>query len=331
MAETPSPFPSTDPGLSTLAHVHAFLAPGDRWCSVGPREFTWWGQRLAQRVWAESPRETGDRASCRVHAATDLLCDVAHDDHVLELVNTANRFASLSAVVWDRPRRLLSLRCAVQVDATNSGWLVPLFAWAAALQVSAAHVRVADMAEMFEAPVDVSQHPVNGPRPDEAEALKTVWRMGLESAGPTPYGRSEVAAVRSLVKKGRVVFSDDLNLRVEFPEADVLAPRVFVAGDAEHLALGHGALVRLRLPGGSPAPTTMLRAVELNVSEDVEATEVHHLGGWRRDADDALVFATFLPSAVYAPGLLREVVANALRRLEWVRRRRLLGAAAESL
>ncbi len=327
MADTPSVFPTTDPGLAALERAHALLAPGDRWCAVGRREFTWWGQRLAQRVWAEPPRETAGRTSCRVHAVTDLLRDVAQEDRVLELVNTANRFASLSAVVWDRPRRLLSLRCAVQVDAANAAWLVPLFARAAALQASAAHVRVADMAELFEAPVDASQHPENGPRPDEGEALKTVWQMGLESVAPTPYGRAEVAAVRSLVKKGRVVFSDDLNLRVEFPEGDALAPRVFVAGDAEHLALGRGALVRLRLPSSAPPATTMLRAVELNVAEDVEATEVHHLGGWRCDTDDALVFATFLPSSVFAPGLLREVVGNTLRRLEWVRRRRLLGAA----
>jgi hypothetical protein len=39
----------------------------------GERGFTWWGHRLAQRIWADPPLEDREIAITRVHAETDFL------------------------------------------------------------------------------------------------------------------------------------------------------------------------------------------------------------------------------------------------------------------
>lgn len=319
------PFPATDPGLELLAHLYETLHPGPEWCVTQPRGFTWWGHRLAQRVWAEPPRRDGG-PRCHVHVVSDVLRDVPDDPTALEALNTANRFASLSSVVWDREQGRVSLRCSVEATPAILPWLKPLLGWAATLQVSAAHVRARDLAEIFEAVIDVSEHPTSGPRREEADALSTVWRLGLGSTGPTPYSRAELAhAVRVLPRAAIAGPLDELQVQASLPFAGAPAASpgsatVVIAGDAEHLALGKGGLVRLKLPSGAGGASLMVKANRLNLAEESEWTGFHHLGAWRRDTSRCLTFSTFLPRMVFQPGLLAELAAASAARLAWVER-----------
>ncbi len=319
------PFPATDPGLELLAHLFETLKPGPKWCVSQPRGFTWWGHRLAQRVWAEPPRREGG-LGCHVHIVCDLLRDVGDDPAALEALNTANRLASLSSVVWDREQGRVSLRCSVEATAAALPWLKPLAGWAAALQVSAAHLRAHDLAEIFEATIDASDHPTSGAREREAEALSTVWRLGLGSAGPTPYDRHELAqAMRALPRSALATPLGELQVEAGLPFAGAPAgspagATLLVAGDAEHLALGKGALIRLKLPPGAGGGSLMAKANRLNLLEESEWTGFHHLGAWRRDPNRCLTFSTFLPRLVFQPGLLAEFAAASMARLAWVER-----------
>jgi len=214
------------------------------------------------------------------------------------------------------------------VEATPAAlpWLKPLAGWAAALQVSAAHLRAHDLAEIFEAVVDASQHPTSGPREREAEALSTVWRLGLGSAGPTPYDRHELAqAMKALPRSAVVTPLGELQADASLPFAGAPGASpdnatLLVAGDAEHLALGKGALIRLKLPPGAGGRSLMAKANRLNLLEESEWTGFHHLGAWRRDPARCLTFSTFLPRLVFQPGLLAELVAASTARLAWVAR-----------
>lgn len=319
------PFSPTDPGLELLAHLWETLAPEQAWCVPQPRGFTWWGHRLAQRVWTEPPGQAGGRG-CQLHVVSDVLRAVPDRVETLEALNTANRFASLSSAVWDRERARVTLRCSVDVTSTNLSWLKPLLGWAAALQVSAAHVRAHDLAEIFEATVDVSEHPTSGVREWEAPALTTVWRIGLGSAGPTPYSRTELAsALRAIPRGAATRFLDEVQVEVSLPFAGAAADSsasatMVIAGDAEHLALGKGGLVRLKLPPGAGGHNLMDKANQLNVMEESEWTGFHHLGAWRRDPSRCLTFSTFLPRMVFQPGVLAELVTASIARLSWVER-----------
>src|SRR2546422_504240 len=65
-----------DIGPEVIDFVYSTLGIDDAWSVRAPRGFTWWGHRLAQRVWAEAPRvghrTRPDCSVVRVHAETDL-------------------------------------------------------------------------------------------------------------------------------------------------------------------------------------------------------------------------------------------------------------------
>lgn len=65
-----------DPGLELLQFVAANMHIDEAWMVREPRRFTWWGHRLAQRVWAETPRRSEGFEVCRVYAETDLVRSV---------------------------------------------------------------------------------------------------------------------------------------------------------------------------------------------------------------------------------------------------------------
>jgi hypothetical protein len=308
MTEHELRFPPSDPGLEAVSHIAEKLCPEKEWTVAHSRGFTWWGGTLAQTVRAEEQRD-----GWRVRVTTDLLRGVPFDEERLEAVNNANRFASLSAVVWDRSRRTVALSCVATVDRENVAELKSLLSWAAALQVAAAHVRVDDMEEVFDADADTSGHPESGLRPGRAPVLTTIWRLGLSSAGPTPFNRSELARALEGVRGGKVLSSEEDRVQVELSAG----ARLEIATDAEHLALGRGALVRLRFPGSDDG-RGMLRAVELNHTEQEESGAPHLLGAWRMDPDDSLVFCTFLPAGVFQAGLLATLARNASRRHAWI-------------
>ena len=54
------------------------------WSVREPRAFTWWGHRLAQRVWVDEPRHSRGVDVVHAFAETDLLDGVPADPDVLE-------------------------------------------------------------------------------------------------------------------------------------------------------------------------------------------------------------------------------------------------------
>ena len=72
------------------------------WSLRSERELTWWGPRLAQRIWAETVMvEDGDDI-VRVHAETDVVRNVnAAGDQIPQTLSVLNRNANLSAYTWN--------------------------------------------------------------------------------------------------------------------------------------------------------------------------------------------------------------------------------------
>ena len=52
-----------DVGPGVIDFVYATLGLDDAWSVREPRGVTWWGHRLAQRVWAEAARDTTSGAT----------------------------------------------------------------------------------------------------------------------------------------------------------------------------------------------------------------------------------------------------------------------------
>jgi hypothetical protein len=57
--------------------------------------------------------------------------------------------------------------------------------------------------------------------------------------------------------------------------------------------------------------------MRLNWMEVTGATDAHFLGAWCPNRPNGLAFVSFLPAALYRPGLLDNLVLNAAVRARW--------------
>jgi hypothetical protein len=62
-----------DLGIQTVQNIYQDLQIDQKLSVKGESGFTWWGHRLAQRIWADPPLEDREIVITRVHAETDFL------------------------------------------------------------------------------------------------------------------------------------------------------------------------------------------------------------------------------------------------------------------
>jgi hypothetical protein len=89
----------SDPGLQLVSALQSELQIEPEWCVPLRRGFHWWPDHLAQRIWADPPRQVRSHRFSRVHIESDFIRDVAESDKVLGLVAYANRLTTVSSVV----------------------------------------------------------------------------------------------------------------------------------------------------------------------------------------------------------------------------------------
>ncbi len=78
-----------DVGPQVLDYLFTNLRIDPEWCVRESRKLTWWGHRLAQKVWAEPVRMDEGYAVVRVHAEID--------ESVPGIVGGERRFGSFYA------------------------------------------------------------------------------------------------------------------------------------------------------------------------------------------------------------------------------------------
>lgn len=322
-----------DPGLKLLQFVAANLHIDEAWIVREPRRFTWWGHRLAQRVWAEPPRRSEGVDVCRVHAETDLLRNVPDRTDLVDRLAALNGFASLSALVWDPGQRRLTLRCGAYVHAQNIGWLRHLFLAAVGIQVADAHIKAQGLGAVLGGEPDTSPHPRTGRRRRADETLGVIDQVfAPRGRGPSPFTEADFKAALQLEPRPWVLATGNGGLSAELPFLDdvpaILGGRgtaLLVATAAErHPQLGSGALLRLSLPtlpGADPADARQgaQLAVDLNRAEPQAWAVAHFLGAWTFQPTHGLTFVTFLPAAVYRPRLLDALLWSMAARAQWAR------------
>jgi hypothetical protein len=323
---------SGDPGLEVLQFVYTSMQIDEAWSVREPRRFTWWGHRLAQRVWAEPPRASEGFEVSRVHAETDLLQRVSAQPDLLDRLAVLNRFASLSALVWDPQRWRLTLRCSVYVHRQSLPWVRQLFAAAVAIQAADAHIKVAELPRFLGGEPDVSAHPASGWRHQPDDMLEVIARVfAPQGRGPSPFTEADFkTALRMQPRPWVLATGNGAGMAAEFPfRGDVPAvaggsgTALFTASARErHPQLGSGALLLLSLPsppdpGPAKSGESARLANELNLAEPESWTGAHFLGAWATDPGRGLTFTTFLPAAVYRRGLLDAMILSSAMRARW--------------
>lgn len=162
-------------GQDILEYLFKALMIDDKWSLREPRGFTWWGHRLAQRVWMEPLAEYRDPPVVRVQAETALLRRVPDTMANRARLDALNKVASLNTYQFDPQTGRLALRCCAYVTTETEQWLKSFLSAAIAIQAADAHIKgQAEFAKLFDADVDISSHPSQGPRDAMDDMLNVI-------------------------------------------------------------------------------------------------------------------------------------------------------------
>ena len=123
-----------DPGLAVVAHLFDQMQIDPKWAVRRERGFTWWGARLAQRVWASASEQRCGDSVWQVHIVTDLVKEVRLTPDPFPVLAELNRLATFSACVLEDGR--IRLHASVSVTENNLPFAKELAIHAMSLQAA---------------------------------------------------------------------------------------------------------------------------------------------------------------------------------------------------
>ena len=337
-----------DVGPQLLAFTYEQMKIDPEWSVREERNLTWWGQRLAQRIWAETIMiEDGDEI-VRVHAETDVLRNVKQEGHAARTLSILNRNASLSAYVWNPQTKKISLRSSAYLHSQNFPWLSVLFLSSVSLQAAEAHLQPDTLAKLIGGEVDESAHPTNGFRKQKDEMLDVVPLLYAPwGKNPSRFTTEDFhAAMEPNPKPWLMANEGEHGLTAEFPFPGCMPPTALLTLDNEirHPLLGSGLFILLRLPLNLRGANVESLASQLNLAELRNPTRTHFMGSWCVDSDrnvkllqtgllitgeslpvsvleqqskEILSFCSFVPSVCYRSGLLENIIYSIGLRARW--------------
>jgi hypothetical protein len=325
----------TDIGFKALEGIaSAWQVDGERtnWHRDG---FEWWpGQfRMSLRV-SESLVYAGV-PGYKLTAQTDLVKNAGADRQaLLAHVQTFGRLAPTYAALV-RPSREagaaegavdLSLATSVYLNEENSGWLPRFFSSVAILQPVDAQTFAKPIAEALDGELDTSTPlPGEGHLPLD-EMLEIVDKIYLPLGQEISkwHGTDEFEQAMDYFSQSDRLFgnADPTGLTVETPFGGDSALIQLVTGQA-HPRLGNGLLATLQIPWFPGLDETLKAAETFNLMESETPNFVPQLGHWcaneTRGGAVGPAFSTFLPNAVYGPGLAMYLAGWMVARARWMK------------
>lgn len=314
-SEEPS---SEDVGRSVIEAVYKLMQIDARWSLRAEREFSWWGHRFKQRVWADSPHRSYDETVTWVWARTDVLRDVRDRPRTYSAIAELNRLSAMSALIYDPETRRVFLNCGMVAHQQNQSWLGRYFGMAVALQACQAESLADALAEEIGGEPDLSAHPKSGPRSEPDDMLNM---MAVEATRPkhsrTWLTTADFQSITDMTPNPWVLASPgDSGLTAEMPFLnDTPAVSALLEGqegaqpgtallmatvDEAHPSLGSGLLVRV----GLPIQVNAALANSLNLLETTGPWKNHQLGAWCEDGWHI----------AFVPGTLFEAAGHDARR-----------------
>jgi len=315
-----------DPGLAVVAHLFDQMQIDPAWSVRRERGFTWWGARLAQRVWASASEQRCGASVWQVHIATDLVKEVRHTPDPFPVLAELNRLATFSACVLEDGR--IRLHASVSVTENNLPFAKELATHAMSLQAADALPVARWLSEQLGADEDVSEHPINGLRtsPDQMLGVALLYkRKRQDSLWTPPIDFIGVATSSNRCWLAATAGTHSFTAELPFMPDDIGRPgedhpraRFQTWTDKPSPLFGIGALMLLKVPGEFDVRTANF----LNIAEAV-SPDCHQLGAWCHRADWGLAFVTFLPALVfqrggpYATNLFESLVWHSASRALW--------------
>ena len=310
-----------DAGKQTVEWLYSEqLKVDDRWAVRTPDGFRWWADKHAQTIEVIGQDAAGPDwpEGYFVAVSTELLRSVDMDHHMLSVVNEhLMMLASMSGPVYYDDERLLSLCSLVRVSAEISPWLNPLIGMASVLQLSEARLLSSRLASLLDAEVAISGHPANGLRAMPDELMDFVGQVLVPTGrAPSRWPAAEFEeVVHSCVATGAAPSAElsGVGFTVKVPcggEASLCEIRADVA----HPYYGSGLFLLQHMPLAPPTESEGVGfALALNDVELTQAPLGYGFGSyaWK---NGMIYFTSFLPNALYRPGLLPNVYASCVQR-----------------
>lgn len=327
-------------GQVILGDLFKTMLIDEQWSIRERTGFTWWAHRLAQRVWVEPLLEFKDPPVIRVQAETALFCQVPNTDAVRARVDVMNKAASLNTYCFHPQNGRLTLRCCAYVTTETLQWLKHVLAAAIAIQVADAHIKgQADFARLFDAELDTSSHPSQGPREAMDDMLNVIENMFAPlGRGDSPFRESDFAELERLTPNPSTLTTPDKHgATAEFPfyeRAPAILSWLFgarkgpgtalcqISSTERHPQLGSGAFWKLTLPVELSEAQVIGKAIELNLAEYNERPRPYFygFGAWCSDPRlKTIAYVMFLPAAIQKPRILHPFFYSMAARARWTR------------
>jgi tetratricopeptide (TPR) repeat protein len=319
-----------DAGPEVIQFIYTSMLIDDAWSIKKSRGFTWWGHRLAQRIWAERCQKTEGVDVILIHAETDFLKNVEDNRQTYEGLNILNAQASQFAFVYDPEERRIKLHTSVYTHRQNLEWSKRLLLGAVGLQVSYAHREAEASSHLFEgSEPDISQHPYHGYRQVKDEIVGLIDQFYIPMGEMAPaIDNSTFKQTEEQLQSMAMASSGDDCLTAEFPfsgdepvsvrlaqgKRGVVTSLLMASSQKRHPLLGKGLMMRMILPVSYERGQGLKIASLLNLKEATEWSRCHLTGAWFIDDQSNLAFLSFIPAAAYKHGVLvNHALSNAIR------------------
>jgi hypothetical protein len=329
--------------LQRIAQV--WLVDDDRIQWVQPSErdavgFDWWPGDFCVRVRAILPRETTALTLFKICIRTDFLKDVAIDVDSYEQVVSLAPGLSTSTYAWVYRAAPMSSWFAPSesspglcfsstgyLTSGNIGWMPDFLANTGILQPIDAQTQALTMSEVLGSGKPDMTKPLALRDAGLDEVLEAITYM-FAPVGQQPSRWAGSREFEEFVETWAGLeywfgIGDPTGMMLETSFGVDTAIIQFFTHE-KHPQLGHGLLVRLRLPPFNADCLSLARmAVELNLLEAITWTDFPQLGCWHinenRIGQEGLAFTLFVPNVLCKPVLVTNIAFWFLRRARWAR------------
>lgn len=301
-------------GMDTINMLYEVLGVEDEWSVRYENGFKWWPTERAQTVeiLGEADGPEGERGFYISIRTED--CPVEElDSHFLQWTNVFKMpFASMAGPVYN-PREGMAEFCSwALVYEYISGWMEPLLAMAAALQV----FETREVDPSFD---KFTGHPEKGVRKEPNNIVNVIPGV-VQPAGESPSrwtGQEfeEAAELANSLPPVILATSGRQGLTAEFPFGN-FSSLLQIDGAQRHPVYGGGLLQLQYFPvSGKKGEDEkwIKKALELNEPYISPVPAGYGFGSYLY-RDGMITHASFIPNALYVPGLLTNLLLSAMGR-----------------
>ena len=306
-------------GMKTIEWLFSEqLRVDDKWSVRTPNGFRWWADRNEQTIEVVGQEAGPDgEMGYAVSVRTELLRSLHLGDGELRVVPILMGFASMAGPVYDQEAKTLSLCSLVRVHKAISQWMNPLISVAALLQIGEARIMGSLLAKMLNAEEAFSGPPHHGLRfePDElAEIIATlIAPMGAQPSRWSPAEFQDVVDRFMNQPPALLASAGGAGFTVEFPYGEQ-SSLCQAKADQRHPRYGNGLFLLQSFPVKATSDTDGVKlALSMNKIELTERPAGYGFGSYAYK-DSALHFTSFLPNAIYRPGLLPNIYFSCTQR-----------------